>query len=78
MFDADLLCKAYNFRLVLTQPPENKKPILPPKAYSPARYELLARYLEARVVAGKKPQLGQLMHIQMMPGGKTDINNNGG
>ena len=76
--EGDRAVQAYNFRLVLTQQPENKKPILPPKEYSPARYELLARYLEARVVAGKKPQLGQLMHIQMMPGGKTDINNNGG
>jgi hypothetical protein len=38
----------------------------------------LARYLEALVAGGKPPKLGDLMHIQMMPNGKTDINNNGG
>src|SRR4029077_4532594 len=32
----------------------------------------------AWTASGKKPALGQLMHIQMMPNGKTDINNNGG
>ncbi len=54
--------------------------------------ELLARYLENWMQKaetnsragdyvgrpGRKPILEQLMHIQMMPGGKTDINNNGG
>jgi hypothetical protein len=88
----DKSVQAYNFRLVLTKDAENKRPIAPPKNYDPARYELLARYLENWMrgatneaapgdVTGrptKKPTLEQLMHIQMMPGGKTDINNNGG
>jgi hypothetical protein len=88
----DKSVQAYNFRLVLTKVAENKRPIAPPKNYDPARYELLARYLENWMrgatneaapgdVTGrptKKPTLEQLMHIQMMPGGKTDINNNGG
>jgi hypothetical protein len=70
--------QAYNFRLCLTQNPTNRLPILPPKDYDPARFELLARYLEAIVARGGKPVLGEFMHIQMMPNGKTDINNNGG
>ncbi len=87
----DKAVQAYNFRLVLTRDPANKRPITPPKNYDPSRYELLARYLENwNRAAGvsregdyigrssKKPILEQLMHIQMMPGGKTDINNNGG
>src|SRR5687767_6330818 len=88
----DEAVQAYNFRLVLTKNPENKRPIAPPKNYDPAKYELLARYLEnwmkaahSNSIAGdyvgranRKPILEQLMHIQMMPGGKTDINNNGG
>jgi hypothetical protein len=90
--DGDKAVQAYNFRLVLTKDPSNKRPIAPPKDYDPAKFELLARYLEnwtksaqsnsapADYVgrATRKPILEQLIHIQMMPGGKTDINNNGG
>ena len=74
----DKCVQAYNFRLCLTQNPSNQIPIAPPPNYDPARYELLVRYIEALVVDGKNPKLGELMHIQMMPNGKTDINNNGG
>lgn len=70
--------QAYNFRLCLTQTTTNRLPIQPPKNYDPARFELLARYLEAVVARGGKPALGEFMHIQIMPNGKTDINNNGG
>jgi hypothetical protein len=77
--EGDKSVQAYNFRLVLTRDPANQRPILPPADYSPLRYELLARYLQAWSGSTKKsPTLGELMHIQMMPGGKTDINNNGG
>jgi hypothetical protein len=88
----DKAVQAYNFRLVLTRNPENTRPIVPPKNYDPKKFELLARYLENWMKSatnnsaagdstgrpGRKPTLEQLMHIQMMPGGKTDINNNGG
>lgn len=73
----DHCVQAYNFRLCLTQNPTNKMPIEPPLDYRESDYELLARYIEALVAAGKTPKLGQLMHIQPMPNGKTDINNNG-
>ncbi|HEX4644399.1 MAG TPA: FAD-dependent oxidoreductase, partial [Verrucomicrobiae bacterium] len=76
--NGDAAVQAYNFRLCLTRNPLNKRAIKPPADYNPARYELLARYLEALVAAGKPPKLGDLMHIQMMPNSKTDINNNGG
>jgi hypothetical protein len=88
----DNVIQAYNFRLVLTRDPANKRPIAAPKNYDPAKYELLARYLENWMnkatsdsapgdYVGRpthRPILEQLMHIQIMPGGKTDINNNGG
>jgi len=76
--EGDKSVQAYNYRLCLTQNPTNKIPIHPPALYDPAQYELLARYLEALAAAGKTPRLGQLMDIQPMPNGKTDINNNGG
>jgi hypothetical protein len=50
--------QAYNFRLCLTQNPTNKLAIDPPANYDPARYELLARYIEALVAAGKPVGLG--------------------
>lgn len=75
--EGDHAVQAYNFRMCLTQNPRNKIPISPPAHYDAARYELLARYIEARIANGKPPKLGELMHIQPMPNGKTDINNNG-
>lgn len=76
---ADQAVQAYNFRLVLTKNPANRRPIAPPSDYDPATFELLARYLLAwERSTNPPPELGLLMHIQMMPNGKTDINNNGG
>jgi hypothetical protein len=74
----DKSVQAYNFRLCLTQNPTNKIPIAAPPDYQPSQYDLLARYLAALTAAGKTPRLKQLMDIQPMPHGKTDINNNGG
>jgi hypothetical protein len=77
--EGDKAVQAYNFRLVLTRDPMNQRPITPPADYSSARFELLARYLEGwDASTNRRPSLGDLMHIQMMPNGKTDINNNGG
>ncbi len=76
--EGDKSIQAYNFRLCLTQNPTNWLPIEAPSDYDPAKYELLGRYLAALVAEGKTPALGQLMDIQQMPNGKTDINNNGG
>lgn len=70
--------QAYNFRLCLTQSATNKLAIAAPPSYDPARYELLARYVEALKAAGSDIHLADFMHIQPIPGGKTDVNNNGG
>jgi hypothetical protein len=75
--DGDRSVQAYNFRMCLTKDPKVRMDIAAPADYDPARYEILARHLEALVAAGKKPALGQLLSISMMPKGKTDINNNG-
>jgi hypothetical protein len=74
----DRCVQAYNFRLCYTQVPANRLPHTPPANYELARYELLGRYLEALVAAGRKPQLGEFWNPIPMPNGKTDINNNGG
>jgi hypothetical protein len=69
----DRKVQAYNFRLCMTDRPDNRVPFPKPADYDPNRYELLARYL------AQKPDLhvGQLMNPVRMPNGKTDTNNNG-
>ena len=70
--------QAYNFRLCFTTNAANRLPLVPPPNYDPAKHELLARYLEALVAAGKPPRLEEFWNPIWMPNGKTDINNNGG
>ena len=55
----------------------NRLPNRKPPKYNPAKYELLARYLEALVAAGHKPRLKDFWNPIWMPNRKTDINNNG-
>ncbi|MEI8290712.1 MAG: FAD-dependent oxidoreductase [Verrucomicrobiota bacterium] len=74
----DRSVQAYNFRLCYTKNPANRLPHLKPENYDPARYELLARYLEALVAAGRKPVLREFWKLDLMPNQKTDINNQGG
>ena len=76
--EGDHRVQAYNYRLCFTTNAANRKPVEPPPHYDPAQYELLARYLEALVAAGRKPTLSQFWNPIWMPNHKTDINNNGG
>lgn len=66
--------QAYNFRICLTDVPENSLPIERPADYDPARYELLLRLIEAR----GSDDLNSYIIMSHMPNRKTDINNNGG
>ena len=75
--EGDRSVQAYNFRMCLTNRPENRLPITAPPGYDERRYELLGRYLDTLIAHGQKPSLGMLWKIDMMPNGKTDINNNG-
>lgn len=76
--NGDRCVQAYNFRLCYTKNPANRLPHVKPEKYDPARYELLARYLEALVADGRRPELREFWNPVWMPNGKTDINNNGG
>jgi hypothetical protein len=76
--EGDARVQAYNFRLCYTQDPINRLPHRPPPKYDPAKYELLARYLEALVAASHAPELKAFWNPIWMPNRKTDINNNGG
>jgi len=76
--EGDRRVQTYNYRLCFTTNAANRLPIAPPGNYDPAGFELLARYLEALIAAGKKPNLSEFWNPIWMPNGKTDINNNGG
>jgi hypothetical protein len=76
--EGDDCVQAYNFRLCYTQDPANRLQHSKPAKYDPAKFELLARYLEALVAAGQKPELKAFWNPIWMPNHKTDINNNGG
>lgn len=84
--DADGLVQAYNFRLCLTDVPENRIPIEKPENYDPRNYELLARWIVSRgnkivpgtsrigtvALAGNNSNLG--INFDRLPNHKTDSN----
>ncbi|HZZ74330.1 MAG TPA: FAD-dependent oxidoreductase, partial [Puia sp.] len=66
--------QAYNFRLCLTDSPQNRIEITRPDRYDSSHYELLLRYI--KIKHPKSLEEG-ILNINLMPGRKTDINNNG-
>ena len=67
----DPCIQAYNFRVCLTNVPDNRLPFPKPTGYDPARYELLLRYIQAGV-------WDALFLTLPIPNHKTDTNNFGG
>jgi len=70
----DKKVQAYNFRVCMCNRKENQVPFPRPADYDPHRYEISRRYLAKR---GKDLKLTDIMHIGLMPNGKTDVNNKG-
>jgi hypothetical protein len=70
----DKKIQSYNFRLCLTDSALNRIDITRPVGYDSTKYVLLLRYIQK-----KKPKNLEdgLLNINIMPGRKTDINNNG-
>jgi hypothetical protein len=71
----DTLVQSYNFRICLTDNPDNMLPITEPANYDSSNYELLARLFEAQP---DMRQINQYFIWSHMPNAKTDINNRGG
>jgi hypothetical protein len=71
----DKKLQAYNYRICLTDDPQNLKPITRPENYDSTRYELLLRLFKAQ--PGKQT-LNDYFIFSRMPNHKTDINNRGG
>jgi len=75
---ADRRVQAYNFRIIATDNPPNRLPWPKPANYSPQRYELLARMLEAMVKKdGRAPILNEVALVANIPNRKADFNNRG-
>ncbi|MBR2352702.1 MAG: FAD-dependent oxidoreductase [Alistipes sp.] len=70
----DNLVQTYNFRICLTDNPENMVPITKPDNYDPWQYELLIRLIEAQP---DKRKLANYFIWSHMPNRKTDVNNRG-
>jgi FAD dependent oxidoreductase len=66
----DKRVQAYNFRMCLTDHPDNRVPFPKPTGYDPKQYELLARIFEA----GWRETFDKFDRI---PNHKTDTNNHG-
>ncbi|MCC5931601.1 MAG: FAD-dependent oxidoreductase [Cyclobacteriaceae bacterium] len=67
--------QAYNYRICLTNNPDNRVEIEEPENYDASRYELLVRLFEAQP---DKRRINDYFIWSHMPNQKTDINNRGG
>lgn len=67
----DLRLQAYNYRMVLSNNPANRTPVLQPDNYNEADYEILFRAIEAG-------QSDRFFKLSPMPNNKTDSNNDSG
>ena len=69
--DAHPGTQAFNYRMCLTDVPENRIPIAKPEGYNEKDFELVFRAIEA----GQQKQ--RFFKFSLMPNRKTDSNNNG-
>ena len=76
---ADRKVQAYNFRMILTDNPENRIPFAKPAGYDPFRFELAARWLQGFVKHhGRAPRMNEvLLPAQIAGDRKWDFNNRG-
>jgi hypothetical protein len=74
----DRRVQAYNFRLCMTERPGIRVPFPKPAGYTPGRFALLARYLQAwERERGTPVRVDEVMKPDLLRNGKTDTNNNG-
>ena len=75
----DKKVQAYNYRICLTDHPDNRLPISEPAGYDPSRYDLLVRYIEARggIPINKQGKSWGVLNMGRLPNRKADINDGG-
>jgi hypothetical protein len=72
---ADKRIQSYNYRVCLTDDPANRIPLAPPPGYDARNYELLARWIEARLAAGETLTLRSFLKYDPLQNRKYDFNN---
>ena len=74
---ADKKVQAYNFRLCLSDDPNNQVPFPKPPGYGPRRWEVLLRYIAGwEKHHGRLPRMNELFIVsRLVKPSKTDINN---
>lgn len=75
--DGDGWTQAYNFRMCLTDLPENRVPFTKPENYNPLEYELMLRAAQARAERDNLSETRLFFTRTPMPNNKTDSNNTG-
>jgi len=74
----DKKVQAYNFRMILTDAPDNKLPWTKPEGYNASNFALLAKYLgEWKGQMHREPTFRDVMNPVMIPNHEADFNNNG-
>lgn len=74
----DRKVQAYGFRLCITRRDGNRTPFPRPPGYDPARYEILARLVEALTTANRcPPDIHRMMILSALKGDKFDVNSLG-
>jgi hypothetical protein len=75
----DRKVQAYNYRMILTNDPDNRIPFTKPPSYNVKRFELLARFLAEFVKQkGRAPRMNEiLLPAQVAGKQKWDFNNRG-
>jgi hypothetical protein len=75
----DRKVQAYNYRMILTDDPDNRIPFARPAGYNSKRFELLARFLDEFVKQkGRAPRMNEiLLPAQIAGKRKWDFNNRG-
>ncbi len=75
---ADQMVQSYNFRMIISDDPENRVPFPKPAGYDAHRYELMARLLKAMQAKLDRPQvLHEVTLVAPIPNHKADFNNQG-
>jgi len=69
--DGDKAIQAYNYRMCLTDVPENRLYVDMPSGYDERNYEILFRAIESKV------SIKSFFKLDLLPNHKTDSNNNG-
>jgi FAD dependent oxidoreductase len=74
----DKKVQAYNFRLILTNNPDDRLPFTMPDGYDRSRFALLELYLsEFEQHMGRPPGFKDVTNPVLIPNQKADFNNNG-